>query len=155
MKRVLLLGVLFSLGGCPANTTPNPAPKAMIGTLSVELRQTVDVSFTPRIGQDGLDAVLAFGDGDFDVFDAHTTLRGSVTVESFPEAQLSLYVATFSAPARAGGPCGDQPMTLALSLERRQSNARVGGGLTVYCGASKASGVPARILRMSGDLPLL
>ena len=88
MKRSLLLCASLSLSGCPENTTPNPAPPARMGTLSVELRQTVDVSFTPRIGDDGLDAVLSFGDGDH----AHTTLHGGVAIESFPEAQMSLYV---------------------------------------------------------------
>jgi hypothetical protein len=64
---------------------------------------------------------------------------------------MVLTTASFSLPARTSSPCAAQPITLHLSLSRRGQNARVGGGITAYCGDSK---IPARVFRLSGDLPL-
>jgi len=133
---------------------PDTKSNVVAGTLAVDIRQTVDVALTPRGDGVKFDGVLTFADGDFQYFDAHAVMQGAVTLSTFPEAQTSMYAATLSAPARASSPCADQPLTLALSLVRRGSNARVGGGLTVYCGSGKTSGVPARVLRLTGDLPL-
>lgn len=147
---------ILSVSCSKSDATPAFDAKSNVvtGTLAVDIRQTVDVTLTPRASSADFDAALVFGDGDFQYFDAHGTLRGVVTAEPFPEAQMTMYVATFSAPPRASSPCADQPITLTLSLVRRGSNARVGGGLTAYCGANKTSGVPARVLRLNGDLPL-
>ena len=58
-------------------------------------------------------------------------------------------------PALAGGGrCGGEPVSLALSLARRGDARRVAGGLTAYCGADRFAGVPVRVLRLSGELPL-
>ena len=43
----------------------------------------------------------------------------------------------------------------ALSLARRGTNDRIGGGLTVYCGAETFRGVPSRVLRLTGSIPPL
>jgi len=148
----------IALVGCSNDETPpvDAGSNVVAGTLAVDIRQTVDVALTPggESGASTFDAVLAFGDGDFQYFDAQTTFHATVTAETFPEAQATMYAATFSAPARASSPCADQPLSLALSLVRRGNNARVGGGLTVYCGEGKTSGVPARVFRLTGDLPL-
>jgi hypothetical protein len=124
------------------------------GTLAVDIRQTVDVALTPKGDGVNFDGTLTFGDGDFQYFDAQTVFHIAVAQSNFPEAQTSMYAATFSAPARASNPCADQPLSLALSLVRRGSNARVGGGVTIYCGEGETSGIPARVFRLTGDLPL-
>ena len=64
-----------------------------------------------------------------------------------------MYVASWSYSMPASSPCRGEPVSLALSLVRRNGNARVGGSLTAYCGVDKWHGVPVRVLRLSGELP--
>ncbi|MGZ3422867.1 MAG: hypothetical protein ACXVEE_33715 [Polyangiales bacterium] len=149
MKRAVLL---FLVLGC-SKSTESPAPEQdaaktvnIEGTLAVDIRQTVAVKITPAGDLD-----LVFGDGEFGFFDPNSQLHGKAATEKFPEASMVLYTASFSLPARASSPCAAQPISLHLSLSRRAENARVGGGLTAYCGDSK---VPARVFRLTGDLPL-
>lgn len=149
MRHALLL--IFLLGCSKTDEAPAPDPDAgktvnIEGTLAVDIRQSVAVKITPAGDLD-----LVFGDGDFAFFDPNSQLHGKAATEPFPEASMVLYTATFSLPARASSPCGTQPITLHLSLSRRAQNARVGGGITAYCEGSK---VPARVFRLSGDLPL-
>lgn len=146
MKRAVLVSFALLVGCGKSDAAPDTSIK---GTLAVEIRMAVDVTLVP-----GGDVTLAFGDGDFGVVDAGTKLSARVLVERLPEAGTTMYNAVFAAPKRSGSPCGDQPMTLALSLIRRGENDRVGGGLTAYCGSGVTSGTPARILRLSGSLPL-
>lgn len=150
MKRLLLLacGLLGAACSKSSDAPANPVDDSIKGTLEAEIRLTVDVTIT-KAG----DVTLVLGEGDFGVLDANTRLSAKGAIEALPEADVTMYTAVFSAPKRSKGPCGEQPMTLALSLLRRGGNARVGGGLTAYCGAS-ATGVPARLLRLSGDLPI-
>lgn len=158
MKRLMLL-LALAAAGCSLKENPQAGgddakSNVVAGTLAVDIRQSVTVTLTPSASSaTTFDGDLAFGEGDFQLFDAGTHLHGTVTAEAFPEAALTMYVATFAAPAHAG-PCGSQPITLQLSLTRRGTNARVGGGLTAYCGAGKTSGIPARVFRLTGDLPL-
>jgi hypothetical protein len=65
-----------------------------------------------------------------------------------------MYTARFDAPADPTGPCGSDPISLALAVRRRGKDAHVGGALTAYCGKDVWHGVPARVLRLAGDLPL-
>jgi hypothetical protein len=150
MKRAALL--FFALLGCSksSESTP-PEPDAgktvnIEGTLALDIRQTVAVKITPAGDLD-----LTFGEGEFGFFDPNSQLHGKAATEAFPEASTVLYTASFALPPRASSPCATQPIALHLSLSRRAQNARVGGGITVYCGDSK---VPARVFRLSGDLPL-
>jgi hypothetical protein len=73
-------------------------------------------------------------------------------VEAFPEADATLYTARFGAPADPAGPCGDRPVSLALSLHRAGGNDHLGGALTAYCGEGAWHGTPARVLRLAGDI---
>jgi len=90
----------------------------------------------------------------FGVAPAESALSGSGRIESITEAGATLYTARLSAPAQPAGPCGAQPVSLALSLHRQGANATVHGGLTAYCGAEQWHGVPPRVLRLAGELPL-
>lgn len=159
MKQTLISLALASttlLCACGNDETVTPVPQAKTyeGTLDVDIRGhaavtiTVPPSGAPEI-QLTVDSVNAAG-----LVDASTALKASGRVDAFPENDSVLYTAKFSQPALSGGPCGDQPVSLALSLHRRGTVTRVGGSLTAYCGKEHFFGVPAKILRLSGDLPL-
>jgi hypothetical protein len=150
MKRlVVLVGVAAATAGCWADDPLPKAPevKTLKGQLAVDIRDTADVVLTITEGK--IDASLTLSKG-FGV--AGGTLKGSGTVEAFPEAGTTLYTAKIDAPADPSGPCKDAPISLALSLHRRGSDAHVNGALTAYCGKSVWHGVPARLLRLGGDL---
>jgi hypothetical protein len=155
MKRRAI--VLLSLAGaCSIDEPISPAPKVVIyeGNLEVDIRGHAPVTITiPVTGEPvvqlSVDSVNAAG-----LLAPGTVLSGTARVEPFPETESELYTAKFSQPAQSSGPCGDQPVSLALSLHRRGTAARVGGALTAYCGSDRFHGVPVRMLRLSGDLPV-
>lgn len=153
-RAALVLSALL-LAGCSEEEkiTPVPQLRAYTGTLAVDIRGAAAVAIA--IEPDGAVAVTVQPDmtGAQDLLDPSTKLSAPGTVEAFPEAQGELYTAKFSAPARAGSPCGDEAISLALSLFRRGKGDHVGGSLTAYCGMDRFHGVPARVLRLSGDLP--
>ncbi len=122
----------------------------MTGTLSVDIRQSVAVTIGPQ--GSAADIELKLGEGEWTYFDPGKVLSTKGSIELFPESALTLYVATWSLPARAASPCGASPIAVALSLARRERNARVGGAPTVYCGP-EAKGTRARTFGLSGDLP--
>jgi hypothetical protein len=134
------------LAGCASS----PTEKVMAGTLSLELRGAVDVFFFG--GNVELSGFRDLPKGVGDVLDPAASLRANLRIEEFPEAATTLYVARLVSGARPSGPCGAEKVSLALSLARREGNRRVGGALTAYCGADQWSGVPARVLRLSGNL---
>lgn len=131
---------------------PGPPSGSYQGMLDIEIRNHLQVSLLPRDGG-ALAVSVSLVDGDFGLFAPATALTAEGRAEPFPEADLLLYTARLAAPPRQGGPCGDQPVSLGLSLSRRGSNVRVNGSLTAYCGAEHYAGVPARVLRVTGDLP--
>ncbi len=158
MKRQGVLASAIVLGlvcGCGVDESVKPVAteKRYAGTLSAELRGTAEVSLS--VASDGaLKATLSFDEaGAGDVLDIATPLAMEGRLEAFAENQSELYAAKASLPAFAKGPCGAEPMSLALALHRREQNARVGGSLAIYCGQGRFSGVPAKILRLSGELP--
>jgi hypothetical protein len=161
---VVMLVALVALASACGESDPAPTPPLAKATLAVEIRQAVDVTLTHAsknadgsglVGEGGVDVDLAFAaTGDYAFFDAAQAFHARGRVEPFPEADASMLTARFSLPARAGSPCGAQPVSLSLALMRRGANERVGGGLTVYCGADVWAGVPKRLFRISGDLPL-
>lgn len=155
IRRPLAAMSIALLGACsPLEPTPIPASASpslpMKGDLAVDIRETASLTLS---GSDALDAALTLTKG-YGVAPAGTELRGKGHVEDFPEAGSTLYSARFDAPADGAGPCHDQPVSLALSVFRRGNDAHVGGSLTAYCGKDVWHGLPARVLRLSGDLPL-
>lgn len=139
--------------GCSKNSdVPPPAADAggLGGTFAIDIRGSIDV--TMKQSGDALEVELVGRDMDFaGFFSAEEKLHAIGRVERFPEADLTLYTGIVSLPARAASACGVQPITMALSLSRRGQNARLGGGLTAYCG-DRAVGVPQRVFRISGSL---
>lgn len=131
---------------------PAPPSGSYQGVLDIELRNHLQVAIVPRPGG-ALTVSLNLVDGDFRLFAAGTPLTAEGRAEPFPEAELLLYTALLTSPPRIDGPCKDQPVSLAVSLARRGTNQRVSGSLSAYCGANHYSGIPVRILRLSGDLP--
>lgn len=155
-RRILLLIPLLGLFGCGQDEPITPAPRAQLyqGTLGVDIRGhaelslSIPVSAAPSV-ELTVDSVNAAG-----LLPATTKLSAGARVEAFPENDSVLYSAKFSQPAVSGGPCGDQPISLSLSLHRRGAVTRVGGSLTAYCGKDHFFGVPVKMLRLSGELPL-
>ncbi|MEO7328277.1 MAG: hypothetical protein ABI193_06850 [Minicystis sp.] len=158
MKQLLLSLVLAGaacLSGCGQDEpiTPVPQPKSFQGTLDVDIRGHAVVTVT--VLPNGVPSVELTVDSvnALRLLEATTKLSASGRMEAFPENDSSLITAKFAQPAVSGGPCGDQPVSLALSLHRRGTVTRVGGSITVYCGKDHFFGVPLRILRLSGELP--
>lgn len=154
---LLVLALPLVTGACHDGTAGarQTTQAALAGTLSVELRDHVRIELSARDDADhqgAFDATLHFDAGAYGLWDGPLDLSGVVRVEPFPEAEATLYVAELSAPAKADGPCGARPISLALSLLRRGEEARISGALTAYCGADTWTGKPARLLRLSGAL---
>lgn len=155
MKRSAFLGlVALSIAGCYADDPlpsppPPPVKKTIQGDLAVEIRDTAHVELSLVGGAIEASITLSNGYGF-----ASGALSGAGRVEPFGEAGSVLYTARFEAPAIFEGPCGGEDVSLALSLHRRGDNLRVGGALAVYCGKSVWHGVPRRVLRLSGEMPL-
>jgi len=151
MRRCIAVfaAVAVASFACADVHTANPARKAFTGTLAVDIRGAVDVSLT-QTSSDDLDVTLAFGEG-YGLLDPSKPLTAHGKIERFPESPgWEMYTARFSGGTVAGGPCGALPVSLAMSLTRRDGNARVSGAVTAYCGASVFAGIPARVLRVAG-----
>jgi hypothetical protein len=154
MSRLLCAALAaVTLAGCFSDD-PLPAatkPLVLHGALAIDIRETASLAITLTGGDAEVAVTLTKGYG---VAPIGEPLQGQGHVEAFPEASMGLLTARFDAPADASGPCGAAPVSLALSLHRRGKDAHVGGSLTAYCGKGVWHGVPARLLRLSGDLPL-
>jgi hypothetical protein len=143
------------LVGCSAEKTEQPSSQRMQGELALELRDTAQVAIEVAPGAANRARALTVkitpskGHG---VLAPGVEVSSAGTQEPFAEVGGLLYTAKLSVPAVAGGPCGDKPISLALSLHRHQASAIVAGGLSAYCGAGKWHGVPVRVLRLAGTL---
>ena len=154
-RTALLLAALASLqalaacdGDGEAKEVPPPPP--LKGELSLELRDTAAVTIT-RTSGDAISVSLTASAG-YDLLPADETLVGEGYIEALTEASATLYTARFEAPAQAAGLCAGEQVSLALSLHRPGDSDTVVGGISAYCGAGVWYGVPARVLRLSGEL---
>lgn len=136
-----------------ACATPPETTSVVTGELQLEVRQTATLRMTlnpetPRACEIHLQASAAYG-----LLPTTEIHAQRCRILQPDEAHFRLYSARFSAPASLGGPCGDQPISLALSLHREGSNQVVVGGISAYCGADRWYGKPVRVLRLFGNLP--
>jgi hypothetical protein len=145
MRRALIAGLALA---CGCTDDPIVTQNPLRGELAVDIRDSAEV----EIRGEGplLEATVKLSKG-YGLAPEGAALTGKGREEVFPEASMTLYTARFDAPPAAGGPCGSAPVSLALSLHRRQGS-RAAGSLTAYCGAGVFHGEPARVLRLSGDL---
>jgi hypothetical protein len=153
MTRVLFACACLAVAGCEADDpqVSRPKPEIVDLALDVDIRSHADLRMTLR--GDELEAELTV-DAPFGVLPKDQWLRGKGRVEHFPEADMALYTARFSVPAVGGGPCQDQPVSLALALHRRGGAPRYSGSLTPYCGDDTWAGLPARQpLRLATSAP--
>ncbi len=135
--------------------TSTPAPSStpgveMAARLDLDIRWTADVVL--GVIGDEVTAKVTLSDAR-GVAKAGVMLEGSGKVFDFPESDGLLYTARLVSPAVPGGRCAGQPVSMSLALFRRGTNARVAGGMAVYCGAGTWSGPPVRMLRLSGSMP--
>src|SRR5205823_795735 len=93
----------------------SPAVTSYRGTLAIDIRDQLAVTVAPR-GDGAADVALTFQGAGLGLFDAAAPLVAAGRVEPFPEAGLVLYTGRFRAAPAPGGPCGAQPVSLALSL---------------------------------------
>ncbi len=151
---VMLVVMGASVVGCGDDQKSTSVPdKKFSGSLAVDIKGSANVELIEH-PDETIDVTLNVqGREATGLIDFATTYSAKGTIEVFPEANTILYVAKFSAPAMTNGPCASEPISWALSLERRGKNARVGGSLTAYCGKETFYGVPARVLRLTGELP--
>lgn len=128
-----------------------PVDSVLRGTLTLEVRDSASIELV--VPNDGsATSVKITLDQGFGVAPAGVELSGTGRAASFPEAHSTLYTARLSAPAQPAGPCGAEPISLALSLHRQGESSLVVGGLSAYCGAEAWHGNPRRVLRLSGEL---
>lgn len=142
-----LIAVLAACGN--DEQVPAPSGPVLSGDLDLDIRDkaTVTIEADGESSRVTLTASKGFG-----VLPQGVALTGAGSIERFPEADGTLYTARLSGPKTDGGPCGDQPVSIGFSLHRDESNARVSGGMAVYCGASVWHGTPVRMLRLAGSL---
>ncbi len=145
LSALLLLTVVGALAACGEQTSP--APQTMIGTLDLEIRDSATVTIAPD-GKVSLEVTAGFG-----LLEEGAKLVVAGRTERLAESSATLYTARFDVPPQSG-PCKAAPISLALSLHRQGGNATVYGGLTAYCGADTWYGVPVRVLRLAGQLPV-
>lgn len=143
------LAAALSAAACTGGGGGEPEVR-LSADLDLDIRATARVEIALR-GAD-LEASVTLGDG-MGVAPTGVPLEGRGRVHDFPEAGAVLYAARVSSPPVVDGPCASEPISLALTLRRANGNVRVAGGLAAYCGAGVWSGTPARILRLSGEMP--
>lgn len=148
-----LLGVMALAAAC-GDTTTMKEPPGLTGQLDIELRDKIDVQLVPAAeGRDALDVKLTLASGSgYGVLSVGQTLSAKGRRRAMPEAETELYTATFRVPA-AASVCPAKAASLALSLVRRGTNARVAGGIAVRCDDGDAAR-PVRLLRLSGTIPI-
>ncbi len=151
MRHATALLLTSLLAACGSDTAPTPEPTAITGTLDLELRETATVTITPTEADRATVEIVP--SASYGLL-GPDPLTATGFVEPYPEAHTTLYTAKFEVPAQSDGPCGSDPISVALALHRQGQNATVIGGLSAYCGAGKHHGVPVRVLRLAGDLPL-
>jgi len=135
-----------------ADTSTGAPPEVVLQlTLELETLEEVSVEIT-RVG-DELTARLEASRG-YGVAPAGEAISGPARIDALPEAGATIYGARLAGPAVADGPCGDEPVSLALALHHDEDASFVAGGLTAYCGADTWFGVPPiEPLRISGKMP--
>lgn len=153
MRSTWILGAIaLATAGCGETTTMTP-PMGITGQLDIELRDKIDVQLIPIAeSKDAIDVKLTpASGGGYGVLSVGQTLSAKGRRRALPEAETEIYTATFRVPA-AEAVCLSKTASLALSLVRRGTNARVAGGIAVRCEESDAAR-PVRMLRLTGRIP--
>lgn len=149
-RLVVVLGALAGLSGCGTEEGTSPVRGPLRGELSVDIRERASVTIDEGDGG-ALKASITLTKG-YGVAPASVLLSGAGRAEPLPEANVTLYTARVEAPADPSGPCGEAPVSLALSLHTRGGAPRVSGSLAAYCGKGVWSGNPVKLLRLAGEL---
>lgn len=146
MRRIAPLLGLFALVAACQSSSDEP-DESFVTTLDLDIRDSASVRVERR--GEALDVSIELSKG-FGVAPEGERLSGKGRLERFPEAEMTLYTARFAVAAQPGGPCGKEPISLALSLSRRGVAPRLSGSLTPYCGEGVWHGTPSRSpLRLS------
>ena len=150
--------LLFALaGGCDSSSSsrPNQDNGTGIKTYALELDLDIECHGTLILELNGADiaATLTMTDPT-DHLAADIPMQGTGRLYEFPESGSRLYTALIQGPSVPGGPCGDDIISLALSLSSKHENTYLVGALTAYCGEETYVGRPSRVVRIAGEMKL-
>ncbi len=146
-RALTVVALVLALGCSSEETSLGP----IRGTLQIEVLDTAVVVIEAR--ESNTMRVTVTSDTSFGLLPAEAITADGLA-EVMPETGDTLYTAKISVPPNPTGPCQSQPVSLALSLHRQGKNAAVLGGISAYCGADTWYGVPTKVLRLAGPLPL-
>lgn len=142
-------GTTTTAASVDGSTTGAPPVPVLEVSLELELRDTIQIGFGTTDG-----GVVAEIDPSRGFGLVGGALAGVGRIDAYPEAEATMYTATFEGPPVPDGPCGEAPISLALALHHDHDADVIAGGLTGYCGAATFWGVPAiEPLRISGRMP--
>ena len=108
-------------------------------------------TFTFQATCDQLEGTLTVVEGNT-LVNAGEPSTGKGMLYRFPESGDRLYTMRFSGGPVPDGLCGEQEVSLSLSLSAKKASPYLVGGLTAYCGRDVFYGRPARVMRISGTL---
>ncbi len=152
MRTALACMVLLAVAGCDSGRDEKPTDSSLHATLDLDIRDQAIIDLD--ISDDRITSARVKLTKGFGVAPEGKTFSGSGYVEAFPEAGVTLYTARFRAKATSDGPCGAEPVSLALALHRKNGEPRLSGSLTPYCGPETWYGIPARTpLRLATPAP--
>jgi hypothetical protein len=149
MKNMVLTWILLAFLGCAEESGEAPVAGPLQGNLALEIRDQAELKIEGQGQKRRISIQCSKG---FGFAPEGQMLSAEGLAEAFPEAKMTLFTARFEPVSLPGSRCGAEPVSLALSLHKRDEAARVSGSLAVYCGAGVYSGEPIRILRISGEL---
>ena len=117
--------------------------------LEVELHDNAGLLIS-QADDGSLQGFMAFGTGNDLTPAGPLTIQGTGKLMDFPEAETKGFMIKFNGPAIASGPCGNDPVSLAMMLLRRANNGWAGGSLTARCGQDNFSGKALRVMKLAG-----
>lgn len=151
LSAVAAAALLALLPACGSNEVEGDKPLVERYTMCFDLDIEDHGTLFLEIDGKAIEATLTVEEGN-NLIAGNTPLEGPGKRYTFPEVRNLLYTARFQGAPVPGGPCGDDPVSLAMSLSAKDLNAHFVGGLTAYCGEETYRGKPARIMRIAGDL---
>ena len=131
------------------DTGEDPGEPILELHLDFEVRQSIDIVVSR---QDDGDIIVSYSPfRGFGVMEDMGAYSGPGRIDVYPEAGATVYTARIDGAPVAGGPCGDQPVSLAFSMHVEEHAEYYAGGIAAYCGADTWHGVPViEPLRMAG-----
>ena len=154
LQRMSIVLAVMAVVVCGCNGDDDSAGRgnqAIEPTYTLDFNLDLDVPgrLALDVTGDDVDARIELEEGT-DLVPGGTAIEGAGRLHRFPEATYRLYTARMQGPAVEAGPCGEAPVSLALSLSEKDESGYLAGSLTAYCGEGVYEGAPARVMRIAG-----